>query len=204
MIVIGLTGPSGSGKGSVAQILSEYGIVCIDADSVYHNLITPPSPCLDEIVECFGYGVLNAGGQLDRAALAKMVFGEDNKEKLERLNAITHKYVCARIRQIIKYYSDIEARACVIDAPLLIESGLDCSCDVVVCVLANKKIRAERIKMRDGISETDAYRRIDSQKPDSYYIEHSDYVIYNDSDMSALKNEVSLLLESKHILEAGS
>lgn len=201
MIVIGLTGPSGSGKSMVTRILSEYDMVCIDADSVYHNMISPPSQCLDEIVECFGYGVLNAGGQLDRRALGRMVFGEKNRDKLDKLNSITHKYVCARIRQIIRYYNDIGTYACVIDAPLLIEAGLDSLCDTVVCVLADKKIRFERIKMRDGISDQDAYARISSQMSDDFYREHSDHVIQNDLDENALRESVQRLLEKMHLLE---
>ena len=93
MTVIGLTGPSGSGKGKIAEILSEFGVRHIDADAVYHNILIPPSECLDELVEEFGYSILNAGGRLDRRALASVVFGESNRDKLERLNKITHKYV---------------------------------------------------------------------------------------------------------------
>ncbi len=187
MTVIGLTGPSGSGKGKIAEILSEYGIQHINADSVYHNILIPPSPCLDELVETFGYKILNAGGQLDRRALGAIVFGDENKQKLERLNSITHKYVCARIRQIIRYFESMDRKACVIDAPLLLESGLDRDCDFVISVLADAELRSRRIAQRDDISLEDANLRIRSQKSDSFYIDGADIVIYNNGDEDQLR-----------------
>ncbi len=199
MLVIGLTGPSGSGKGKIAEILSEYNVEHINADSVYHNILIPPSPCLDELVENFGYGILNAGGQLDRRALSALVFGEENKQKLEKLNRITHKYVCARIRQIIRYFESINCNACVIDAPLLLESGLQHDCDFVISVLADKELRAQRIAKRDNISIEDANLRISSQKPDSFYIEGSDAVVYNNGDEDALRASLLDCLKDKDI-----
>ncbi len=199
MTVIGLTGPSGSGKGKIAEILSEYNIEHIDADAVYHNILIPPSPCLDELVENFGYGILNAGGQLDRRALSSLVFGEENKEKLEKLNRITHKYVCARIRQIIRYFESVDCKACVIDAPLLLESGLERDCDFVISVLADKELRAQRIAKRDSISIEDAILRIGSQKSDSFYIDGSDIVVYNNGDEENLRTCLLNSLKDKNI-----
>ncbi len=201
MVVIGLTGPSGSGKSEVARFLSKYHIEYIDADVVYHNLIVPPSPCLDEIIEVFGYGILNPGGQLDRHALSKLVFGKENSDKLEKLNLITHKYVCARINQILRYYDSQNVRCCIIDAPLLIESGLNNVCDFVISILANKNLRAERIALRDNISFDNAISRIDSQKPDDFYIENSDVVLYNDENKENLQKNIISLFKQKKILE---
>lgn len=189
MIVIGLTGPSGSGKGEAAKILSGYGAVHIDADAVYHNLLLPPSECLDELVGAFGANVLNAGGLLDRRKVSEMVFADP--EKLDRLNKITHKYVCSRIRQIIRYNENNGSRACVIDAPLMYESGLDSDCDFVICVIADKDIRAIRISLRDSVSIESAYKRINAQKPNDFYSEKSKYVIYNNSDIQTLEAEVA-------------
>ena len=199
MTVIGLTGPSGSGKGKIAEILSEYGVQHINADSVYHNLLIPPSPCLDELVDNFGYGILNAGGQLDRRALAAIVFGDENMHKLEKLNSITHKYVCARIRQIIRYFDSINCKACVIDAPLLLESGLQNDCNFVISVLADKELRAQRIASRDNISLEDASLRINSQKPDSFYVNGGDVVIYNNGDEDNLRASLIGIFKEKCI-----
>lgn len=194
MTVIGLTGPSGSGKGRAAEILSEYGIHHIDADAVYHNLLVPPSQCLDDIIEEFGYGVLNPGGQLDRRALSGIVFAPGAEKKLERLNKITHKYVCARIRQIIRYFEGINSSACVIDAPLLFESGLEGDCDFVICVLAEPDVRAQRISQRDGIDISRAMMRITSQKTDDYYAKQSSYTLYNNGDEQELRKNILQIL----------
>ena len=199
MLVIGLTGPSGSGKGKIAEILSEYNVEHINADSVYHNILIPPSPCLDELVENFGYKILNAGGQLDRRALGAIVFGDDNKRKLEKLNSITHKYVCARIRQIIRYFESTNCKACVIDAPLLLESGLERDCDFVISVLADKELRAQRIANRDNISFEDANLRISSQKSDSFYIDGADIVVYNNGDEEQLRTSLLDILKDRDI-----
>ena len=93
MFIIGITGPSGSGKGVVSEYLAAKGAKIIDADCVYHDLITSPSPCIDELVANFGKGILTDNGAIDRKKLAPLVFGESNKEKLLLLNKITHKYV---------------------------------------------------------------------------------------------------------------
>lgn len=197
MTVIGLTGPSGSGKGEVAKILSEYGAVHIDADAVYHNLLLPPSECLDELVEEFGANILNAGGLLDRRIVSEMVFADP--DKLDRLNKITHKYVCSRIRQIIRYHESNACIACVIDAPLLYEAGLDLDCDFVICIIADKDIRARRIALRDSITVERAYTRINAQKPDDFYSQRSKYIISNDSDRHALDLAVADILRQENI-----
>ena len=97
MLIIGITGPSGSGKGAVSGYLYSKGFKVIDADVVYHDLITPPSPCIDELVSVFGKGILLDTGYIDRKALAKLVFGDENKEKLAILNKIF--YICIRIER---------------------------------------------------------------------------------------------------------
>ena len=97
MLVIGLTGPSGAGKGEVSRMLLALGIPVIDADEVYHALLVPPSPCLDAIASAFGKQVLRADGTLDRKALSAIVFSD--AAQLQNLNRITHGFVMERIRQ---------------------------------------------------------------------------------------------------------
>ncbi len=184
MITIGVTGPSGAGKGVMSAYLESDNIKVIDADAVYHDVITPPSDCLSELVGYFGEDILKESGELDRSSLAGKVFGEENRESLLTLNEITHKYVSKRIKELLEEYSS--ARACVIDAPLLIEAGLDKICDFTIAVLAEKDIRAKRLLARDGISLEAAMKRIDSQKNDKYYIDNTDYALYNDRDIAEL------------------
>ena len=76
MLVIGLTGPSGAGKGLVSQAFASYGSKIIDADAVYHALLLPPSPCLDELTAAFGAHILRPDGRLNRSVLGNMVFSD--------------------------------------------------------------------------------------------------------------------------------
>ena len=186
MFVIGITGPSGAGKGAASEYLISKNVNVIDADVVYHGVISPPSDCLDELVSHFGRQILDGSGALNRQALARLVFGEENRERLDLLNKITHKYVVARIREQVKEYALAKVKACAIDAPLLIEAGLTDDCDLTVAVLADKEIRAERIARRDGIDMSLALSRINSQKPDEYYARGSDAVIYNNGAVDEL------------------
>ena len=106
MLIIGITGPSGAGKGAVSEYLNtKYGFKVIDADKVYHQIISSPSDCVDELVEHFGKAILNENGGIDRKALSSLVFGEKNKERLLLLNEITHKYVIREIDELISAYS---------------------------------------------------------------------------------------------------
>ena len=200
MFVIGVTGPSGAGKSVVATHLGGYGVNVIDADSVYHSIITPPSRCLDELVHFFGKSILRADGSLNRAALSKLVFGEDNREKLEVLNRITHKFVVLEIRRIINGFSVLGLPYCVIDAPLLIEADLVKDCDIVISVLADKAVRAERISARDSITLDAAMLRINSQKPDDFYSSVADITVYNNGDAREVVACVDSLLSERGVV----
>ena len=199
MLIIGITGPSGSGKGAASGYLYSKGAKVIDADAVYHDLITPPSPCIDELVSVFGKGILLEDGGIDRKALAKLVFGEENKEKLSLLNKTTHKYVIEHINETLSDYKKSGVTVCVIDAPLLIEACIHKDCGVTVAVLANKDTRIERIMQRDGIDLSAAERRVNSQKPDEFYKENTDETIHNNGDLASLFAEIDSILQKRRI-----
>lgn len=194
MLIIGITGPSGSGKGAASTYLATKGAKIIDADAVYHELITCLSPCVDELVMNFGKEILTDNGAVDRKKLAPLVFGEENKEKLLLLNEITHKYVVARIRELLSGFSVTGEAICAIDAPLLIEAGLTSDCDLTIAVLADKDIRAQRIKERDNIDLGSAMNRINSQKSDEFYAQYSDAVIYNNGEVEELYEALEKVL----------
>ena len=200
MVTIGLTGPSGAGKGVVSDIMRQMGFQVIDADKVYHDIILPPSECLNELVLNFGNSILSFDGMLDRSALASIVFSDNGADKLELLNSITHKYVVNKIRGMIYCTCSVMPSACVIDAPLLIESGLNRDCLFTIGILADKEKRAERIAVRDGISKERALARIDSQKNNEFYISECDYIVYNDSDIGTLRENVISILKNRRII----
>lgn len=192
--VIGLCGGSGSGKGTVSQLFAEYGIPCIDADEVYHDLTSYMSECLIEIVEHFGSSVVE-NCKLNRPELAKIVFASGASDKLSTLNSITHKHVKTKICKMIADYRK-EGRSCVIiDAPLLFESGLNNECDIIISVICDIDTRIDRIIKRDGISRESAERRVASQKNDDWLSEKSDYVIQNDCDLALLREKVAEIVK---------
>ena len=200
MLVMGITGPSGAGKGEISKILRErYGFAVIDADKVYHDLVSFPSPCLEEIRVEFGDSVIDSEGSLNRHALGKIVFGEENTQRLAVLNGITHKYVVSEIKELIADYKEKDCD-CVIDAPLLFEAKLDDECDFTVCVLADRELRAERISCRDKISIEDALLRISSQKNDEYYTSKSDYIISNDGSTDQLEAILTRILSERRVI----
>ncbi len=180
MKIIGVTGPSGAGKGAVSEYMrTAHGFKVIDADKVYHSIVSAPSDCVNELADNFGKEIINCNGGIDRKALSKLVFGEENKDKLLVLNKITHKYVISEINGLLSAYSKEGAEVCVIDAPLLIEAGIHEKCDYVIAVVAPKELRAKRIAARDGIDEDAALLRINSQKPNSFYEEKCDFILQN-------------------------
>lgn len=194
MLVFGLTGPTGAGKGAVSAILDRCcGVPAIDTDAVYHQLLLPPSACLEELAAAFGETVRRADGTLDRAALSAIVFSDATREKQTLLNRITHKYVLARTRELLAAYRRDGVCAVLVDAPLLYESGFDAECDAVIAVLAPRALRQARIIARDGLSAERAQARLDMQKPDAFYTERTAHVVINDGNMDALERQVLAL-----------
>ena len=185
--VLGLTGPSGAGKGVVAARLQDaHGFVWIDTDAVYHELTSSPSPCLDELKAAFGEGVIRDGA-LCRPALAAIVFAPDAKDKLELLGSITHKHVLTVTHEKVQKARQSGAVGAIIDAPLLFESGADATCTHTLAVLADKQTRLARIMARDGLSKEAAQKRLDAQKPDAYYCERADFIIENYGELQAVQ-----------------
>lgn len=198
MIIIGLTGPSGAGKGTVAALFASYRLPVLDADKIYHELLLPPSPCLDAIAKRFGSQVLSSDGTLDRRVLGDTVFSD--REALNDLNHIAHRFVMDEVRKQLRELEKSNVSAAVLDAPQLFEAGAEQICSAVVSVLANKELRAARIMKRDGIDEAHAMKRINAQKSDAFFKEHSDYIIENNTDPSELQVPIRRILQDLEVL----
>ncbi|MBR2019083.1 MAG: dephospho-CoA kinase [Clostridia bacterium] len=198
MLVIGLTGPSGAGKSTVAERLAAYGLPIINADEVYHQLLIPPSKCLNELVDSFGTSILSPNGTLNRRALGEIVFS--HPAALDRLNAIAHKHVMEEIRNQLELLRRKNTRAAVLDAPQLFEAGANRDCSVIISVLADTKLRLERIVERDGLDADTAYRRIAAQKKDEFFRSHSDYIIENNGSAEALYPQIHRILLETGVL----
>lgn len=172
--IIGLTGPTGAGKSTISNVFAAYGAYIIDADRIARRVTKSGSPALLEIKNIFGDGVIMPDGELNRSALAKIVF--NSEQELHKLNMITHKYIIDEINREAK---NAEEDIVIIDAAALFESGADDFCDKIVCITASEDVRKKRIMMRDGISKQQAEERIHAQKNDDFYVSRSDYHIEN-------------------------
>lgn len=199
MRVIGLTGGTGAGKGEVSLCFMTQGIKCLDADKVSREVCTPGKPCLLELVEYFGDGILNSDGTLDRRGLAALVFGEENEEKREikhaALNRITHRHIIDAMNEWLAEREREGATLAVIDAPQLFESGFDRHCDYTIGVIADEKVRIRRITSRDSITVEAAEKRIRAQKSDQFFIDTCDFIVYNNAGVDVLGHQVESILE---------
>ena len=192
MIVIGLTGGSGSGKSTVAQIFKSHNIFCINADEIYHDLTARRSRCLCELADEFGEGIISVNGALNREALREIVFS--NAEKLQRLTTIAHYHVLNEIRNILLTAEKDGYSVAVVDAPQLFESGFNNECDIVVAVTTDVDVRLSRIMQRDALTRDEALRRIKNQFSDEFFRSHADYLIVNNGSYSSLLETVSKII----------
>ncbi len=160
-VKIGLTGPIGCGKSTVAGWLRERsGVVVIDADIVAREVLEPGEPALDAVVARFGRALLRADGSLDRAALGRTVF--DDPIALADLEAIVHPAVRPRIRAAM---SDAEldgVAAVVVEAIRLVEGGLAALCDEVWLITCDPALQRARLVGR-GSTAADAEQRMAAQ-----------------------------------------
>ena len=201
MVIIGLTGQSGAGKTTLCERFESLGIPCIDTDAIYHNLVSKPTPCLEASKKRFGSSVINEKGALDRASLAKLVFtGEKAKDNLKTLNLITHKFVWNEVNEILTEYKDKGKVAAVIDAPALFSSTIFIgACDLIISILCDKDTRVERIVARDNIPVESALARVNSQPDDDFFIENSEYYIYNRGTKENMYKELDSILRQEGI-----
>jgi dephospho-CoA kinase len=157
---IGITGPIGCGKSTVASWLAEAGAVVVDADAVARAVTEPGEPALDAVVARFGDRVRRADGTLDRAALGHIVF--DDPAALRDLEAIIHPAVRPRIEEAVAEAEAAGVPAVVIEAIKLVEGGLAEECDEVWLVVCDPAAQRERLAAR-GFPDEAAEQRIQAQ-----------------------------------------
>lgn len=195
MYLVGLTGGIGSGKSTVARRLRELGCVVIDADEVAREVVAPGEPALDDLVERFGSSILRADGTLERSALARVAFAD--QEARADLDRITHPRIAARIAERVQELGSAPDvgpdQLVVVDHPLLVETGQTDRFDAVVVVLADAELRVRRLIDGRGLDESDARARIRAQADDHERRAAASHVIDNDGDLTALRAQVDAL-----------
>lgn len=186
--IIGLTGPTGSGKSSAVANTEKFGITVIDCDKTVHEIFRTDEDCKAALKTAFGEDIVK-NGEVDRKALAEIAFS--TKENTLLLNETVFPFVTYRILADI---DSAKGNVILLDAPTLFESGIDEICGSTVAVLSDKDIRLSRILARDNISEEAALARINAGKEDEFYIENADYVIYNNGEQNTFETEFNSLL----------
>lgn len=191
MLRVGLTGGIGSGKSEVTSRLRELGAVVIDSDVLAREVVRAGTPGFEQVVAQFGADVLGPDGELDRARLGRVVFADPDLRRA--LEGIVHPLVRARVSEITS--AAAEDAVVVNDVPLLVESGLQDSYDVVVVVDAPPEIQRDRLVRIRGMSAEDADARVAAQVSRAERLAAADAVVRNDGDLDALDARVTALWE---------
>lgn len=191
-VVIGLTGPTGAGKSTAREAAQKHGFFVIDADKVARDVTTKGSALLPLLEAQFNGVVID--GTLDRKELAKKAFS--SAENTKKLNAITHPYIVNEISGIIEKAENAGEKYILLDAPTLFEAGADKLCQKTIGVLADREIRLKRIIERDNISVSDASLRLSAGRPDEFYKENCDIVLYNNSSCDAFLTECEKIFKN--------
>ena len=187
-LIIGLTGPTGSGKTTALKVAEEKGFFCVDCDKVAHSVTQNNKLCFEALINAFGEDMAE-NGVLNRKKLAQKAFL--NKENTLLLNETVLPFIAGEILFIIENSAEDKI---LLDAPTLFESGLNEICNSVISVLCKKELRKERIMARDNISEAAAESRITAGKPDDFYKANSDYLLYNENNEEDFKQQISNIL----------
>ena len=190
-MVIGLMGGIGSGKSAVADVLRDYGCTVANADE-NAKAVLRDSEVRDQLVAWWGTEILDIEGLVDTKKLSAIVF--QDKEARKQLENLVHPRV--RLMQEAQFNA-APAGTCgfVIDAPLLLETGLDALCDVLIFVESSREIRLSRVVQSRGWSPEELCRREDAQLPLDTKRNKADYVLVNEGELDEIRNQVKQILE---------
>ncbi len=185
--IIGLTGPTGAGKSTVSAAAEQFGLRVVNCDLLARKAVEKGTEGLKALTAVFGNGILEKDGSLNRKELAAVAF--KTPENTELLN----KTLLPHIVKLVK--EETNSKNALLDAPTLFESGLNGECVKTIAVLADKKLREERITARDNITKQQALLRINAGKSDDFYKTHADCIIYNNGDENAVITRFSNILK---------
>lgn len=193
MKIIGLTGPSGTGKTTFGSVATACGYTVIDCDKTARKVIENP-----QIAKSIAAAFPTAfdSNRLDRKALAKAAFS--TRENTEKLNQIILPAIKAALENEIAALKSKGVTHLLLDAPTLFESGLDQICTAVIALLASPKLCKQRITARDQLTPDQLADRLNAAQNDEYFSARTPYIIYNNGSMDELKKTATdLLLQLK-------
>lgn len=187
MLLVGLTGGIGSGKSTFAALLGERGAQIVDADVLGHDAIRPGERAWQDIVDQFGDEILAPGTmQIDRKRLGEIVFADEHKRAA--LNAIVHPEIFRRIADRLDRLRGTEA-VVILDAALIVETGLDSTCDLLLVVTSRRETRVDRLRSSRGMSIEQITARMATQADAGDLLRKADIVVRNDGTLEALARE---------------
>jgi dephospho-CoA kinase len=190
VLLVGLTGGIGSGKSTVARLLEKRGAVVFDADLLAREAVEPGTPGHAAVIDRFGADVLAPGGELDREALASIVFADPAARR--DLEQIVHPEVRRLFAEGTEAYRDTD-RVVVFSAPLLVETGMHTAFEVLVVVSATVATQIERLMRQRGMSEASIRARIDAQAPLEDKAAAADFLVDNEGSLDELESQVEQL-----------
>ena len=193
MVTLGVTGTMGAGKTTICNMFSELGVEVIDADKVSHQLMEPFRPLWWTLTEYFGQGIIDRDtSTIDRIKLGFIVFNDCFL--LQKLNLLMHPLIMKQIKYQLRQLQENEVRMVVLDAPLLIEVGLQSAVDKVLVVLIEKKNRLARLKNRNPqLTDREIIQRSCSQMSQEEKQKYADYVIDNNGKLKKTRQQVDVV-----------
>ena len=205
VLIVGLTGGIVSGKSTVARMFRQLGADIIDADNIARAIVHPGEKAWKDIVHYFGKEILQDDKEINRKELARIVFAD--KEKLEKLNKITHPEIVVIIKNKIEEMrskDSSDGTICIIEVPLLFEANLEGMMDKIIVVYLNREEQIKRLLIRNSLTQEEAINRIDSQRPLEKKLKKADYVIDNGASLGHTRIQVKQIWQELRQLLARS
>ncbi len=195
MIVIGLTGGLASGKTRIAKMFAELGAEVLNADAIAHRALYKNTHCYKQVIGKFGKSILNPDDSINRKKLARLAFISDKKQK--QLCSIIHPWVFAYIREKIKKTEKNKAvKAVIIEAVLLIESGLYKDMDKILLVMSTAAQQISRAALKRKMTQAQAKQRMRFQFGFAQKSKYADYIIDNRGALKDTEKKVKKIWES--------
>jgi dephospho-CoA kinase len=198
MLVVGLTGGIASGKSTVRCLFQQLGVPVICADELAHEAVKPGAPALEEIRREFGDGTIDEEGELDRAAMARLVFHDAALRK--KLESIIHPRVSEEKDSRLEEFRCQGHAVVVVDVPLLYESGWQKAFDLVIVVHVPRNVQEQRLVDRDGMTHEDARARLDAQMPIEEKTARADKIVDNTGSLQRTREQVESILNELRVV----